>query len=84
MKLIDAWEDTGSLYFEIQVSPDRYVTVKKPELEEDYMYVLQNPDGTYLYDYDGNTYQSDEYPIEAVRFICRMEDNLILNGIRTA
>ena len=77
MILADAWEDNGSLYFEVRVTPETYVTVKKPEPAEDFLYVLENPDGTYIYDHMGNTYES-EYPFEAIRFISRMEDeNLI-------
>lgn len=69
MKLVSSWDDNESLYSEVEISAGRYVTVKQPDPEKGFMYVLQNNDGSEAYDYKGNTYESKQDSSKAVDFV---------------
>ncbi len=74
MKIADKWDDGGDKYWDVEIEKDRYITVKEPFDGNGYRYPMDNEDGTKVFDYDGNTYESEIDPWDAVIFVDEEEN----------
>jgi hypothetical protein len=54
MEIVDNWIDQGEKYWTVEISKGKYVDVKQPN--ENFIYIMQNQDGTEIYDKYGKTY----------------------------
>lgn len=54
MKIVDNWIDQEEKYWTVEINKGKYVDVKQPN--ENFIYIMQNQDGTEIYDKYGKTY----------------------------
>ena len=52
MNATDFWKDNGEKFVEVEIDTDKFVCVKKPLSGE--TYIMENEDGTLVYDIEGN------------------------------
>ena len=74
MKIVDTWDDAvgNANYYVVRVAQDRYVTAKRIIGEDgrtNFIYVMDNEDGTQVHDLNGHTYKDKVDEKAIVRFI---------------
>lgn len=79
MRITDIWPNAGDDYYEVEIAKDRYVCVKKANGDDgrtSFVYVMDNEDGTMVYDRGSNTYEDKVNEKAVVQFVRKVEKNL--------
>ncbi len=69
--VIGCWEHEDGKYWEIELAPGRFVLVKSPS--PGMLYIMQNSDGTLVYDTDGNPMKDQVKMEEVIQDVIRFE-----------